>query len=160
AASPRWEGRLWHVLHGQHLLAQGSRHIGCHRSPAALGAGDALAAGTAGDAELQVLLLREGSRHLLGCPDGEGELAAGLAHRDGGADVFRTDLHVPPTVLKGSREVAYLSLIDLLVDALLHVLEYDGELPCVQPGLEHCQGWGSHSSSGPPVSMFPAFLNS
>uniref|UniRef100_A0A8V5H510 non-specific serine/threonine protein kinase n=1 Tax=Melopsittacus undulatus TaxID=13146 RepID=A0A8V5H510_MELUD len=23
--------------------------------------------------------------------------------------------------------------------------------PCVQPGLEHCQGWGSHSCSGHPV---------
>ncbi|NXD66409.1 PUM1 protein, partial [Eolophus roseicapillus] len=25
--------------------------------------------------------------------------------------------------------------------------------PCVQPGLEHCQGWGSHSFSGHPVPV-------
>uniref|UniRef100_A0A8C8AVW0 Uncharacterized protein n=1 Tax=Otus sunia TaxID=257818 RepID=A0A8C8AVW0_9STRI len=113
-----------------------------------LAAGDALAAGATSHAELQVLLLREGSRHLLGCPDGEGELAAGLADGDGGADVLGADLHVPPgaalpdgqaaparplapvhrAVLEGCREVVYLSLVDLLVDAFLHVLEDDGEL--------------------------------
>uniref|UniRef100_A0A8D0F4V2 Uncharacterized protein n=1 Tax=Strix occidentalis caurina TaxID=311401 RepID=A0A8D0F4V2_STROC len=99
----------------------------------------ALAAGATSHAELQVLLLREGSRHLLGCPDGEGELAAGLSHGDGGADVLRADLHVPPgaalpdgqaaparplapvhrAVLEGCREVVYLSLVDLLVDPSL-----------------------------------------
>ncbi|NXD70995.1 DYSF protein, partial [Eolophus roseicapillus] len=30
-------------------------------------------------------------------------------------------------------------------------LEQLAPSPCVQPGLEHCQGWGSHSFSGHPV---------
>uniref|UniRef100_A0A672TZU8 Dedicator of cytokinesis 1 n=1 Tax=Strigops habroptila TaxID=2489341 RepID=A0A672TZU8_STRHB len=30
-------------------------------------------------------------------------------------------------------------------------LEQVAPSPCVQPGLEHCQGWGSHSFSGHPV---------
>lgn len=136
------------VLHGQHLLAERPSRLRRHAATAALAAGDALAAGAAAHAKLQVLLLREGARHLLGCPDGEGELAAGLTDGDGGADVLRTDLHVPPraalpdsqaaparplapvhrAVLESRREAVYLSLVDLLVDAFLHVLEDDGEL--------------------------------
>uniref|UniRef100_A0A8C3NQK3 Uncharacterized protein n=1 Tax=Cyanoderma ruficeps TaxID=181631 RepID=A0A8C3NQK3_9PASS len=58
-------------------------------------AGHALAVGAAAHAQLQVLLLCEGPGHLLGSTDGEGQLAAGLAHGDGGADVVSADLHVP-----------------------------------------------------------------
>uniref|UniRef100_A0A8B9FYZ7 WD repeat-containing protein 76 n=1 Tax=Amazona collaria TaxID=241587 RepID=A0A8B9FYZ7_9PSIT len=32
-------------------------------------------------------------------------------------------------------------------------LEQLAPSPCVQPGLEHCQGWGSHSFSGHPVPV-------
>lgn len=146
------------VLHRQHLLAERPGLLG--RPPAtraALAAGDALAAGAAPHAELQVLLLREGARHLLGRPDGEGELAAGLADGDGGADVLGSDLHVPPgaelpdgqtaaprplaavhrAVLEGGGQVADFGLVNLLVDALLHVLEDDGELRRAQRGA----GW-------------------
>uniref|UniRef100_A0A8B9SZG8 Uncharacterized protein n=1 Tax=Anas platyrhynchos TaxID=8839 RepID=A0A8B9SZG8_ANAPL len=147
AAETTWS--LVDVLHRQHLLAERPGLLG--RPPAtraALAAGDALAAGAAPHAELQVLLLREGARHLLGRPDGEGELAAGLADGDGGADVLGSDLHVPPgaelpdgqtaaprplaavhrAVLEGGGQVADFGLVNLLVDALLHVLEDDGEL--------------------------------
>uniref|UniRef100_A0A8B9PR12 Uncharacterized protein n=1 Tax=Apteryx owenii TaxID=8824 RepID=A0A8B9PR12_APTOW len=122
--------------------------LGCHLALAALSAGDALTEGAAAHAELQVLLFREGARHLLGCPDGEGELAPSLADGNGGADVLCPDLHVLPgrvfpdsqaaspwplaavdrAILKGSGKVVYLSLVDLLVNAFLHVLEYDGIL--------------------------------
>uniref|UniRef100_A0A8B9MMU9 Uncharacterized protein n=1 Tax=Accipiter nisus TaxID=211598 RepID=A0A8B9MMU9_9AVES len=136
------------ILHGQQFLAECPGRLSCHAAAAALTAGDALTAGAASHAELQVLLLREGARHLLGCPDGEGELTAGLTDSDGGADVLRLDFYMLPgtalpdnqaaptrplapvhrAILKGCWEVVYLSLVDLLVDAFLHVLEDDGEL--------------------------------
>uniref|UniRef100_A0A8C3XTI3 Uncharacterized protein n=1 Tax=Chelydra serpentina TaxID=8475 RepID=A0A8C3XTI3_CHESE len=136
------------VLHRQLLLAQQSRRLRSNATVATLTAGDALAGRAAAHAELQVLLFGEGPRHLLGCPDGEGQLPARLAHGDGGADVGSPDLHVLPgrafldgqaapprplttvhrAILEGSRQVVYFGLVDLLVDAFLHVLKYDREL--------------------------------
>uniref|UniRef100_A0A8C9UEL8 Uncharacterized protein n=1 Tax=Serinus canaria TaxID=9135 RepID=A0A8C9UEL8_SERCA len=131
-----------------HLPAERPRRLRRDAAAPAGAAGHALAAGTATHAELQVLLLREGPGHLLGGADGEGELAAGLAHGDGGADVAGADLHVPAgaalpdgqtapagtraavhrAVLEGCGEVVQLGLVDLLVNAFLHVFEDDGEL--------------------------------
>lgn len=104
--------------------------------------------GTAAQAELQVLFLREGVGYLLGRADGEGEEVPTLSHYDGGPDVDRVDLNVlsgrltpngqavsPPSlaavgrsIVKGGRDVVYLRLVDPLVDALLKVLEDDGDL--------------------------------
>uniref|UniRef100_A0A674GW06 Uncharacterized protein n=1 Tax=Taeniopygia guttata TaxID=59729 RepID=A0A674GW06_TAEGU len=123
-----------------HLPAERPRRLRGDAAAAAGAAGHALAAGTTAHAELQVLLLREGPGHLLGSADGEGELAAGLAHGDGGADVVGADLHVPAgaalpngqaaparpratvdgAVLEGCRDIVQLGLVDLLVDAFLH----------------------------------------
>uniref|UniRef100_A0A670JVG8 Uncharacterized protein n=1 Tax=Podarcis muralis TaxID=64176 RepID=A0A670JVG8_PODMU len=105
----------------------------------------ALAGRAAPHAQLEVLLLREGAHHVLGRPDGERELPPCLAHGNGGADVRGEDLHVLPgralvdaqafpsgflapvrgSVLESRRQVVDLRLVDFLVYALLHVLEYD-----------------------------------
>uniref|UniRef100_A0A8B9Z6P7 Uncharacterized protein n=1 Tax=Buteo japonicus TaxID=224669 RepID=A0A8B9Z6P7_9AVES len=116
---PLWTGSMQCQ---QQFLAECPGRLSCHAAAATLAAGDALTAGAASHAELQVLLLREGACHLLGCPDGEGELTAGLTDSNGGADVLCLDFYMLPGT------VVYLSLVDLLVDAFLHVLEDDGEL--------------------------------
>uniref|UniRef100_A0A803SUV7 Uncharacterized protein n=1 Tax=Anolis carolinensis TaxID=28377 RepID=A0A803SUV7_ANOCA len=139
------------VLHRQLLLAQLMGLLcrdGGVNITTAFVSGDALAKGAAPDAQLEVLFLCEGPGHLFSRSDGEGELPPCLAHGDGGADVSRMDLHVAPgyvfadaqagptgplpavdrAVLKSRWQVVHLCFVDLLVNALLHVLEYDGQL--------------------------------
>uniref|UniRef100_A0A8D2JI51 Uncharacterized protein n=1 Tax=Varanus komodoensis TaxID=61221 RepID=A0A8D2JI51_VARKO len=109
---------------------------------------EAAARRAAPHAQLQVLLVREGGRHLGGRPDGEGQVAAHLAHGDGGADVRGADLHLLPrlaladeqpaapgplaarhgAVHEGGRQVPRLGLVDPLLGALRRALEDDGEL--------------------------------
>uniref|UniRef100_A0A8D2JC66 Uncharacterized protein n=1 Tax=Varanus komodoensis TaxID=61221 RepID=A0A8D2JC66_VARKO len=109
---------------------------------------EALAGRAAPHAQLQVLLLREGADHVPRRADGEGQLRPRLAHRDGGADVGGPDLHVLPgraladaqaaapgalpavdrAVLERRRQTVHRGPVDLLVDAVLHVLKDDGEL--------------------------------
>uniref|UniRef100_A0A8C5SN45 Uncharacterized protein n=1 Tax=Laticauda laticaudata TaxID=8630 RepID=A0A8C5SN45_LATLA len=118
--------------------------------------GDALAGRATAHAQLQVLLLSEGASHLLGHADGEGKLLPCPAHHNGGANVGRPDLHVLPrspfedaeavstrpfppvqrAIHKSHWEVVCLSLIDFLVNALLHVLEDDGDLERREEGWQ------------------------
>uniref|UniRef100_A0A8C7E506 Uncharacterized protein n=1 Tax=Naja naja TaxID=35670 RepID=A0A8C7E506_NAJNA len=129
---------------------------GCCQCRQSLDLPDALAGRAAAHAQLQVLLLSEGAGHLLGHADGEGQLLPCPAHRNGGADVGRPDLHVLPgspfedaeavparplppvqrAIHKSCREVVSLGLIDFLVNALLHVLEDDGDLERREEGQQ------------------------
>lgn len=138
------------VFHGEPFFAQLPGSVWADGSTSlALQAGELLARRTPANTELQVLLCGEGPGYILSHSDGEGQLPGRLPNDDGGADVGSLNLHVASggsradgqtrtpgsvptvdrTVLKGYRKIVHLSLIDLLINALLHVLKYYGELP-------------------------------
>uniref|UniRef100_A0A670YYM0 Uncharacterized protein n=1 Tax=Pseudonaja textilis TaxID=8673 RepID=A0A670YYM0_PSETE len=158
------------VLHWQLLLAQPVGLLGTDGAVAAAAVvpGDALAGWATAHAQLQVLLLSEGASHLLGHADGEGQLLPCPAHNNGGADVGCPDLHVLPgspfedaeavparpfppvqrAIHKSRWEVVCLGLIDFLVNALLHVLEDDGDLERREEGWQ-LQQEAAHSPTTP-----------
>uniref|UniRef100_A0A8C3FNX4 Uncharacterized protein n=1 Tax=Chrysemys picta bellii TaxID=8478 RepID=A0A8C3FNX4_CHRPI len=120
------------VLHRQLLLAQQSRRLGGNPSVVTFAAGDALAGRAAAHTELQVLLFAAGPpgarRWWCRCRQ-PGSPRAARAHVPGWSGCSPPALAtVHRAILKGSRQVVYFGLVDLLVDAFLHVLKYDREL--------------------------------
>uniref|UniRef100_A0A452HJJ9 Uncharacterized protein n=1 Tax=Gopherus agassizii TaxID=38772 RepID=A0A452HJJ9_9SAUR len=77
--------------------------------------------------ELQVLLFGEGPRHLLGCSPNLHMLPRRM-FLDGQAAPPWPLTTIHRAILEGSWQVVYFGLVDLLVDAFLHVLKYDREL--------------------------------